>query len=173
MFVSHFYHLLHRQLIVDSLFPELKRTPQFVRRSTVALVHRRRLPFHSKRLWFPASPSPSRARRGCSTLRSTSRPGSARCACSGTVGASTHFQSDKRPSQRHLGWSPKTNPSLSLMIRFLSLVLSQNDGTHGSVLTAHTGASRADCLSVCLFRCLFLLFSSLSFPCHVSLFLSQ
>ena len=59
------------------------------------------------------SPLPARARLGCSTHRPTSRPGSAHFARTDTVGASTHFQSDKRPSQQHLDWSPKTNPSLN------------------------------------------------------------
>ena len=35
----------------------------------------------------------------------------AHCARTGTVGASTHLKNDKRPSQRPLEWTPKTNPS--------------------------------------------------------------
>ena len=56
------------------------------------------------------SPSPSRARPGRSTHQPTSRAGWAHCARAGTVGASTHFQSDKRSSQRHLDWSPQDQP---------------------------------------------------------------
>ena len=63
------------------------------------------------------SPSPARARPGCSTHRPTSRPGSAHCARTGTAGASTYFRSDKSPSQRHLDWSPKTIPSLNERMR--------------------------------------------------------